>query len=144
MKRSIELLFLITLLVFFFTACNQSNSNTTTKDTDTETAGAKVKSGVKPQPDPEVGVIDTADYMEKTIQKQAATEHGCSDYGKIGYGKGPVTVVNIWRNFTQMLDDVNHRYHIEACCRERQCLGVRTDQSGVEAGLCHSHAQAAR
>ena len=68
MKRSIELLFLITLLVFFFTACNQSNSNTTSKDTDTETAGAKVKSGVKPQPDPEVAVIDTADYGRIVIE----------------------------------------------------------------------------
>ena len=68
MKRSIELLFLITLLVFFFTACNQSNSNTTSKDTDAETAGAKVKSGVKPQPDPEVAVIDTADYGRIVIE----------------------------------------------------------------------------
>jgi len=68
LKRSITLLFLITSLVFFFTACNQSNSNTTSKDTDTETAGAKVKSGVKPQPDPEVAVIDTADYGRIVIE----------------------------------------------------------------------------
>jgi cyclophilin family peptidyl-prolyl cis-trans isomerase len=68
LKRSIELLFLIILLVFFFTACNQSNSNTTSKDTDTETAGAKVKSGVKPQPDPEVAVIETADYGRIVIE----------------------------------------------------------------------------
>ena len=32
MKRSIELLFLITLLVFFFTACNQSNETTSPRE----------------------------------------------------------------------------------------------------------------
>jgi cyclophilin family peptidyl-prolyl cis-trans isomerase len=59
---------LIVIAFFFFTSCNQSNSNTTSKDTDTETAGAKVKSGVKPQPDPEVAVIDTADYGRIVIE----------------------------------------------------------------------------
>jgi cyclophilin family peptidyl-prolyl cis-trans isomerase len=54
-------------LLLSFTACNQSNSNTTSK-TDTETAGAKVKSGVKPQPDSEVAVIETADYGRIVIE----------------------------------------------------------------------------
>jgi cyclophilin family peptidyl-prolyl cis-trans isomerase len=56
------------LLISTLTACNQSNSNTTSKDTDTNTAGAKVKSGVKPQPDSEVAVIDTADYGRIVIE----------------------------------------------------------------------------
>lgn len=54
-------------------------------------------------------VIDTADFLEKVIQKQAAAEYGCTDYGKIGYGKGPVTVVNIWRSVTQLLDDIREK-----------------------------------
>jgi GTPase SAR1 family protein len=54
-------------------------------------------------------IIDTADFMEKVLMKQAALEHGVSDYGKIGYGKGPVTVVNIWRNVTQILDDIREK-----------------------------------
>ncbi|HXI22538.1 MAG TPA: peptidylprolyl isomerase [Pyrinomonadaceae bacterium] len=59
---------LLALLALSFTACNQSSSNTTTKNADTETAGAKVKSGVKPQPDPEVAVIETADYGRIVIE----------------------------------------------------------------------------
>jgi cyclophilin family peptidyl-prolyl cis-trans isomerase len=68
LKRSTTLLFLIALLVFIFTGCNQTNSNTTSKDSDAETAGAKVKSGVKPQADSEVAVIDTADYGRIVIE----------------------------------------------------------------------------
>jgi cyclophilin family peptidyl-prolyl cis-trans isomerase len=59
---------LIVVAFLFSTACNQSNSNTTSKDSDTETAGAKVKTGVKPQPDSEVAVIDTADYGRIVIE----------------------------------------------------------------------------
>jgi cyclophilin family peptidyl-prolyl cis-trans isomerase len=56
-------LVLIGLLFLSFTACNQSNSNTTSKDFDTdESAGAKVKTGIQPQPDSQVAVIETADY----------------------------------------------------------------------------------
>ena len=68
MKRRINLLFLITLLLVAFTACNQSTSNTTTKDTDTDTAGAKIKTSAKPQPDSEVAVIETADYGRIVIE----------------------------------------------------------------------------
>jgi cyclophilin family peptidyl-prolyl cis-trans isomerase len=56
------------LLLLTFTACNQTNSNTTGKATGPETAGAKVKSGVKPQPDSEVAVIDTTDYGRIVIE----------------------------------------------------------------------------
>ena len=56
------------LLLLTFTACNQSTSNTTSNNTVTETAGAKVKSSVKPQPDPEVAVIETADYGRIVIE----------------------------------------------------------------------------
>jgi cyclophilin family peptidyl-prolyl cis-trans isomerase len=63
-----KLVLILTGLLAIFTACNQSTSNTTTKDTDTDTAGAKIKTSVKPQPDSEVAVIDTADYGRIVIE----------------------------------------------------------------------------
>ncbi len=70
MNRSKLLIAFIGLMVFSFTACNQTNSNTTTsRDLDgNETAGANVKTGVKPQPDSEVAVIETADYGRIVIE----------------------------------------------------------------------------
>ena len=70
MNRSKFLLALVGLIFFSFTACNQTNSNTTTsRDLDgNETAGANVKTGVKPQPDSEVAVIETADYGRIVIE----------------------------------------------------------------------------
>ena len=64
----LKLLSVLILGFLSLAACNQSNSNTTSKDADTETAGAKVKSGVKPQPDSEVAVIETADYGRIVIE----------------------------------------------------------------------------
>ena len=64
MNVSKLLLGLIISTIVVFGACNNQGTNTTTsKDSDTgETGGAKVKTGVKPQPDTEVAVIETADY----------------------------------------------------------------------------------
>ncbi len=60
---------LIVLLLFFFSACNQNNSNTSTKDSDTGGGSAgNVKTGVKPQPDSQVAVIETADYGKIVIE----------------------------------------------------------------------------
>ena len=59
---------LLALWILSSTACNQPNSNTTSKDTDKGTAGAKVKTGVKPQPDSEAAVIETADYGRIVIE----------------------------------------------------------------------------
>src|SRR5438128_1754936 len=64
-KRSRMLLSVIGLLSIFFTACNQSNSN---NQTSTETAGANVKTGIKPAPDSQVAVIETADYGRIVIE----------------------------------------------------------------------------
>jgi hypothetical protein len=49
-------------------------------------------------------VIDTADFLEKVLQVQAATEHDTRTFAKIGYGKGDVSVANMWREITQKLD----------------------------------------
>ena len=65
MKRSRMLVAVIGLLSIFFTACNQSNSN---NPTSTETAGANVKTGIKPAPDSQVAVIETADYGRIVIE----------------------------------------------------------------------------
>jgi cyclophilin family peptidyl-prolyl cis-trans isomerase len=52
-----------------FTACNQTNSNGVTKDSDTGGATAgNVKTGVKPQADTQVAVIETADYGKIVIE----------------------------------------------------------------------------
>lgn len=51
-------------------------------------------------------VIDSVDFLEKVLQRQVAAEHGVSEYGKIGYGKGPVSLANIWRTITQKLDQI--------------------------------------
>ena len=65
MKRSRMLVAVIGLLSIFFAACNQSNSN---NPTSTETAGANVKTGIKPAPDSQVAVIETADYGRIVIE----------------------------------------------------------------------------
>ena len=58
-----------TALVLFLTACNQSQTNTASKNSDTtENTGANVKTGVKPQPDSQVAVIETADYGRIVIE----------------------------------------------------------------------------
>jgi cyclophilin family peptidyl-prolyl cis-trans isomerase len=58
------ILIALTLLILSFSACNESNSNTTTsKDVDNKApAAGNVKTGVKPEPDSQVAVIETADY----------------------------------------------------------------------------------
>ena len=56
------------VVILLFTACNQSNSNTTSRDFDTNGTTGNVKTGVKPQADSEVAVIDTADYGRIVIE----------------------------------------------------------------------------
>ncbi len=70
MKRlTITPLVLLTLLIVSFTACNQNQTNSANKEPGaTETAGANVKTGVKPQPDSQVAVIDTGDYGRIVIE----------------------------------------------------------------------------
>ena len=63
MKKIIAICsFVLVGVLLSLTACNQTNSNnTTSRDLDgSETAGANVKTGVKPQPDSEVAVIETS------------------------------------------------------------------------------------
>ncbi len=64
MKRSgPKLLIALTFLILSFSACNEKDSNTASKDANANAAkDANVKAGVKPQPDTQVAVFETADY----------------------------------------------------------------------------------
>ena len=68
MKKSRILLIPFALLFLFLTACNDSNSNTTTNANSGEPKTAGVKTGVKPAPDSQVAVIETADYGRIVIE----------------------------------------------------------------------------
>jgi cyclophilin family peptidyl-prolyl cis-trans isomerase len=64
-KLSIALMF----LVLAFSACNEKSSNTTSKDSNANAAkDASARTGVKPQPDAQVAVIETADYGRIVIE----------------------------------------------------------------------------
>ena len=70
MNRSKLFIALIGLVMVSLTACNQTNPNTTTsKDLDgAAPAAGNVKTGVKPQPDLQVAVIETNDYGRIVIE----------------------------------------------------------------------------
>jgi len=71
MKNSnARLIVVLPFLILSFSACNEKNSNTpATRNLDgKETAGGNVKSAVKPQPDSQVAVIETADYGRIVIE----------------------------------------------------------------------------
>ncbi len=57
-------------LILSFSACNEKNSNApASKDSNgKEPAASNVKTGVKPQPDSQVAVIETADYGRIVIE----------------------------------------------------------------------------
>ena len=55
--------------MLFLSACNQNNSNTANNNTNAgKTAGESAKTGVKPVPDSQVVVIETADYGRIVIE----------------------------------------------------------------------------
>jgi cyclophilin family peptidyl-prolyl cis-trans isomerase len=55
------------LLVLFFTACSGNNSNTPANSAK-DTGAGNAKTGVKPTPDSQVAVIETADYGKIVIE----------------------------------------------------------------------------
>lgn len=63
-----KLLIAVILLAFSFTACNEKDSNTSTETNANAGAASNVKSAVKPQPDTQVAVIETADYGRIVIE----------------------------------------------------------------------------
>lgn len=70
MKRlNIKFLIAVIVFVFSFSACNEKNSNTTSNDSNANTAKAPdAKTGIKPQADAQVAVIETADYGRIVIE----------------------------------------------------------------------------
>ena len=55
--------------MLFLSACNQNNSNTASNNANAgKTAGENAKTGVKPVPDSQVVVIETADYGRIVIE----------------------------------------------------------------------------
>ncbi|HVS81298.1 MAG TPA: peptidylprolyl isomerase [Pyrinomonadaceae bacterium] len=67
-KLRTRLLIPLTLLFLFLTACNEKDSNTTSNTNAGETKTGNVKTGVKPEPDSQVAVIETADYGRIVIE----------------------------------------------------------------------------
>ncbi len=70
MKRSgTGLLIGLMFLVFSFSACNEKNANTGSTDANANTAkNSSAKTGVKPQADAEVAVIETTDYGRIVVE----------------------------------------------------------------------------
>jgi peptidylprolyl isomerase len=66
-KKSRTILIPLTLLFLFLTACNGNDSNTGNANA-SEPKTASVKTAVKPEPDSQVAVIETADYGRIVIE----------------------------------------------------------------------------
>ena len=67
-KSGAKLLIALMFLVFSFSACNQ-NANTNSKSANANTANdATAKTGVKPQADAQVAVIETSDYGRIVVE----------------------------------------------------------------------------
>jgi cyclophilin family peptidyl-prolyl cis-trans isomerase len=68
-KSRLGFLVALTGLVFSFTACNEKSSNTTSNDANGNAAKeSSAKTGVKPQADAQVAVIETADYGRIVVE----------------------------------------------------------------------------
>lgn len=67
-KSAIAFLAALMFLVLFFSACDDKNANTTKDANANANAAGNVKSAVKPQPDTQVAVIETADYGRIVIE----------------------------------------------------------------------------
>lgn len=68
MNNSRTLIIPITLLFLFLAACNDSNSSNTSNANAGEPKTAAVKTAIKPEPDAQVVVIETADYGRIVIE----------------------------------------------------------------------------
>ena len=70
MKRpATKLLIALMFLILSFSACNEKSSNTTSNDTAASAPkSSNATTGVKPQPDAQVAVIETADYGRIVIE----------------------------------------------------------------------------
>lgn len=68
-KSATALMTALMFLILFFSACNEKTADTTNKESNANAGAATdVKSAVKPQPDTQVAVIETADYGRIVIE----------------------------------------------------------------------------
>jgi cyclophilin family peptidyl-prolyl cis-trans isomerase len=67
-KSRLGFLIALTFLVFSFTACNEKSSNTTSNANANAAKESSAKTGVKPQADAQVAVIETADYGRIVVE----------------------------------------------------------------------------
>ena len=68
-KSQVTILIGLGVIILSFAACNEGTNTTTNKPADTKPgAAANVKTGVKPAPDSQVAVIETADYGRIVIE----------------------------------------------------------------------------
>jgi len=68
-KRSVpKTLLVVIAIALSFTACSEKDSNTGAGTNTNTNAAPETKSGVKPQPDTEVAVIETSDYGRIVIE----------------------------------------------------------------------------
>ena len=67
-SSEIKLLIALTFFMFSFSACNDTNSNTASNTNAGESKAASIKTGVKPEADAQVAVIETADYGRIVIE----------------------------------------------------------------------------
>ena len=68
-KSGAKLLIALMFLVFSFSACNDRNANTNSKSANANTpSDATAKTGVKPQADAQVAVIETSDYGRIVVE----------------------------------------------------------------------------
>ncbi len=49
-------------------------------------------------------IIDTADWLERLIQKEACMQHGVSTLADVGYGKGYARAETLWEDFIWRFD----------------------------------------
>jgi cyclophilin family peptidyl-prolyl cis-trans isomerase len=63
-----RLLILLTFLVISFTCCSEDKPNTNSNANAGEPKAGNIKTGVKPEPDSQVAVIETADYGRIVIE----------------------------------------------------------------------------
>jgi peptidyl-prolyl cis-trans isomerase B (cyclophilin B) len=68
-RPATKLLIALIFLILSFSACNEKSSNTTSNDSNANGAkSAEARTGIKPQADAQVAVIETADYGRIVIE----------------------------------------------------------------------------
>lgn len=91
-------------------------------------------------------VIDTADWLEKLIWKEACRIHGKADIEEFGYGKGYVAALDIWSTFlgylTQLRDEKSMAIVMTAHCQIKRFDSPETEPYDRYSPKLHASASA--